>query len=84
MSASGEVVGTVVEPHLFEAILEGRATPDAAVSTAMEAPLPRLGFDEPVAAATRMLTSAHALLVEEKGRPVGILTRIDVIGFGSR
>ncbi len=40
--------------------------------------------DEPVAAATRILTSAHALLVEEKGRPVGILTRIDVIGFGSR
>ncbi|HQQ75897.1 MAG TPA: pyridoxal-phosphate dependent enzyme [Thermoanaerobaculia bacterium] len=84
MSAAGEVVGTVVEPHLFEAVLEGRATPDAAVSTAMEAPLPRLGSDEPLAAATRILTSAHALLVEEKGRPVGILTRIDVIGFGSR
>jgi cystathionine beta-synthase len=50
----------------------------------MEAPLPRLSADEPVAAATRMLTSAHALLVEEKGRPVGILTRIDVIGFVSR
>jgi cystathionine beta-synthase len=84
MSASGEVVGTVVEPHLFEAVLEGRATPDAAVSTVMEAPLPRVGADERVAAATRMLTSAHALLVEEQGRPVGILTRIDVIGYAAR
>jgi cystathionine beta-synthase len=84
VSAAGEVAGTVVESNLFEAVLEGRATPDAAVSTVMEAPLPRLSADEPVAAATRMLTAAHALLVEEKGRPVGILTRIDVIGFASR
>jgi cystathionine beta-synthase len=84
MSASGEVVGTVVEPHLFEAVLEGRATPDAAVSTVMEAPLPRVGADERVAAATRMLTSCHALLVEEQGRPVGILTRIDVVGYAVR
>jgi cystathionine beta-synthase len=84
MSASGEVVGTVVEPHLFEAVLEGRATRDAAVSTVMEPPLPRVGADERVAAATRMLTSAHALLVEEQGRPAGILTRIDVIGYAAR
>jgi cystathionine beta-synthase len=84
MSAGGDVVGTVVEPHLFEAVLEGRATPADAVSSAMEAPLPRLSVDEPVAAATRMLTSGHALLVEERGKPVGILTRIDVIGFAAR
>lgn len=84
VNAAGEVVGTVVEPHLFEAVLEGRATPDAAVAGVMEAPLPRLSADEPLAAATRMLTSAHALLVEEKGRPVGILTRIDVVGFAAR
>jgi len=50
----------------------------------MEAPLPRLSADEPVAAATRMLTSGHALLVEDKGKPVGILTRIDVIGYAAR
>ena len=84
MTAAGEVVGTVVEPHLFEAVLEGRAAPADAVSSAMEAPLPRLSADEPLAAATRMLTSGHALLVEERGTPVGILTRIDVIGFAGR
>jgi cystathionine beta-synthase len=84
VTAAGEVVGTVVEPHLFAAVLDGRATPEAAVSTVMEAPLPRLSADEPVAAATRMLTSGHALLVEDKGKPVGILTRIDVIGYAAR
>jgi cystathionine beta-synthase len=84
MTAAGDVVGTVVEPHLFEAVLEGRASPDDAVSAVMEPPLPRLSPDEPVAAATRMLTSGHALLVGDKGRPLGILTRIDVIGFASR
>ncbi len=50
----------------------------------MEERLPSLSADEPVAAATRMLTSGHALLVEEKGRTVGILTRIDVIGYAAR
>ncbi|MGA7992140.1 MAG: cystathionine beta-synthase [Thermoanaerobaculia bacterium] len=84
VSEAGEVVGTVVEPRLFAAVLDGRATPEDAVSAVMEEPLPRLSADEPVAAATRMLTSGHALLVEEKGRAVGILTRIDVIGYVSR
>jgi predicted transcriptional regulator len=31
-----------------------------------------------------MLTSGHAALVEEKGKSIGILTRIDVIGFAGR
>ncbi len=84
VSAAGEVVGTVVEPRLFAAVLDGRATPEDAVRVVMEEPLPRLSADEPVAAATRMLSSCHALLVEEKGRPVGILTRIDVIGYVAR
>lgn len=83
-NAAGEIVGTVVEPRLFAAVLDGRAMPDDPVSAVMEEPLPRLSADAPVAAATRMLTSGHALVVEEKGKPVGILTRIDVIGYAGR
>jgi cystathionine beta-synthase len=84
VTAAGEVVGTVVEPHLFEAVLDRRATPEDAVSTVMEAPLPRLSAEEPVAAALRMLTSGHAVLVEERGKVAGILTRIDVVGYAAR
>ncbi len=84
VNEAGEVVGTVVEPHLFEAVLDGRATPTDPVSNAMEPPLPRLSADERLPAATRMLTAGHAVLVEEKGRVVGILTRIDVVGYAGR
>ncbi len=84
VNAAQEIVGTVVEPRLFAAVLDGRATPEDPVSAVMEEPLPRLSADEPVSSATRMLTSCHALLVEERGRPVGILTRIDVIGYVAR
>jgi cystathionine beta-synthase len=84
LTGAGEVVGTVVEPHLFEAVLDRRATPEDAVSTVMEAPLPRLAADEPVVAALRMLTFGHAVLVEERGRVAGILTRIDVVGYAAR
>ena len=84
MTDAGDVVGTVVEPRLFAAVLERegharghrRGRHGGAPAFALR--------DEPVAAATRMLTSGHALLVEEKGRTIGILTRIDVIGFASR
>jgi predicted transcriptional regulator len=50
----------------------------------MGARLPVLSVDEPAQAATRILTSAHALLVEDKGLLVGILSRIDLIGYVAR
>ncbi len=84
VSAQGDVVGTVVEPHLFAAVLEGRATPESPVSSVLEPPLRRISADEPASAATRLLTEDHAVLVTEKGKPAGILTRIDLIGYGSR
>lgn len=84
MSAAGKSVGTIQEPPLLAAMLDGRATLDGPVSSVMEASLPVLSLDEPVQAATRILTSAHALLAEDEGRIVGILTRIDLIGYVAR
>ena len=84
VTEGGDVVGTVVEPRLLAAVLDGRATPEDEVVAVMEERLPALSADEPVAAAARMLASGHALLVEDKGRTVGILTRIDLIGYASR
>lgn len=84
MGEAGQVVGTVIEPTLMAAMLEGRATLDGPVSSIQEPKLPVLSGEEPIHTATRTLTSGHALLVEEKGRIVGILTRIDLIGYVAR
>jgi cystathionine beta-synthase len=84
LSGELKVVGTVQESTLMAAMLDGRARLEGPVSSLMEASLPVLSADEPVQAARRILTSAHALLVEERGHLVGILSRIDLIGFVAR
>ena len=46
----------------------------------MSAPLPIIGSGEPVAAAVAALTDAGALLVHVDGKPVGVITRQDLLG----
>jgi len=84
LDGAGKVVGTVQESTLMAAMLDGRARLEGPVSSLMEASLQVLSADEPVQAARRILTSAHALLVEEKGRIAGVLSRIDLIGYVAR
>jgi cystathionine beta-synthase len=45
----------------------------------MEEPLPMLGVTEPVADAVELLRSCDALLVLDDGKPVGVLTRQDLL-----
>jgi cystathionine beta-synthase len=45
----------------------------------MEEPLPMLGVTEPVAKAVEVLSSSDALLVLNDGKPVGVLTRQDLL-----
>jgi cystathionine beta-synthase len=47
----------------------------------MSAPLPIVGAGEPVAAATAALEKSDALLVHDDGKPAGVLTRQDLLGF---
>ena len=46
----------------------------------MSPALPTIGSGEPVAAAISALQSADALLVQEDGKPVGVVTRQDLLG----
>ena len=46
----------------------------------MEAPLAMLGASEPVGDAVVLLEDADALLVLDDGKPVGVLTRQDLLG----
>jgi cystathionine beta-synthase len=46
----------------------------------MGAPLPSIGSGQPAADAVSALGGADALLVQEDGRPVGVVTRHDLLG----
>ena len=51
------------------------------VSRHMAPPLPTIGAGEPVSAAVEKLHDADAVLVQDDGKPVGVLTRQDLLGF---
>ena len=76
---AAEVVGSVSERGLLGALFGRKAGPADAVERVMEAPLPVLGASEPVAGAVRLLVDDDALLVLDDGKPVGVLTRQDLL-----
>ena len=77
---AAEVVGSVSERGLLGALFGQRGRPADAVASVMEAPLPMLGATEPVAKAVEVLVDGDALLVLDDGKPVGVLTRQDLLG----
>ena len=78
---AGEVVGSVIEKELLDALFTGRAHLADPVERHMSAPLPIVGAGEPVTAATAALEKSDALLVHEDGKPAGVLTRQDLLSF---
>ncbi|RBY74749.1 cystathionine beta-synthase [Geodermatophilus sp. TF02-6] len=77
---AGEVVGSVSEKALLDALFAGRASLSDRVERHMSPPLPIIGAGEPVNAAVAALGTADALLVHEEGKPAGVVTRQDVLG----
>src|SRR6478672_6724128 len=78
---AGEVAGSVSERELLSAVFEGRAKLADAVSQHMSPPLPLLGAGELVSTAAKTLRECDAVMVVEEGKPVGVLTRHDLLGF---
>ena len=78
---AAEVAGSVVERDILDALFTGRAHLTDAVERHMSGPLPVVGAGEPVAAAVGELGSSDALLVLDDGKPVGVLTRADLLGY---
>ena len=60
-------------------LLENRELLHAPVSDVMDAPFPVVNESVEVERATKYLKHAPAILIEEYGRIVGIITRYDVI-----
>ncbi|MGY1769640.1 cystathionine beta-synthase [Blastococcus sp. SYSU D00813] len=77
---AGEVVGSVDEKVLLDALFAGRASLADRVEKHMSAPLPIIGSGEPVSEAVSAFGAADALLVHVDGKPAGVVTRQDVLG----
>jgi cystathionine beta-synthase len=78
---AAEIVGSIVERDLLDALLAGNASPDDQVAGLMSPPLPSVGSGDPVSAAVAALERAGAALVLVDGKPTGVITRQDVLGF---
>jgi cystathionine beta-synthase len=77
----GEVAGAVSERELLDAVFTGRAALADSVEKHMAPPLPLVGVGEPVDAARHALERVDAVMVVDDGKPVGVLTRHDLLGF---
>jgi len=78
---AAEVVGSVVERELLDALFTGRANLADPLERHMSPPLPMIGAGEPVGAAVAALEKADAAVVVVDGKPAGIVTRQDLLGF---
>jgi cystathionine beta-synthase len=81
---AAEVAGAVSEKALLDALYSGQARLSDPVEKHMGDPLPTIGASEPVQTAVDNLGHADALLVQEDGKPVGVITRQDLLSFLAR
>jgi len=77
----GEVAGAVDERALLDNIFNGTANMTDSISKFIGDPLGLIGMHESVSAARAALAGADALLVVSDGKPVGVLTRQDLLTF---
>jgi cystathionine beta-synthase len=78
---AAEVVGAVNERDLLEALFTGKAALADRLESHMSPPLPTIGSGEQVTAAMEALSGADGALVLLDGKPAGVVTRQDLLGF---
>jgi len=78
---AAEVVGSVVERDLLDALYDGRARLADPLERHLSPALPMIGAGEPVSAAITALHDADAAVVLDDGKPRGVVTRQDLLGF---
>jgi cystathionine beta-synthase len=78
---AAEVAGSVSERALLDALFTGTASLTDPVEDHMSPPLPSIGSTSPAREAVQLLEKADAALVHEDGKPVGVLTRQDLLAY---
>ena len=80
---AAEVVGSVVERELLDALFTRRASLDDPLERHMSPPLPQVGSGEPVEDLMAVLAEgqADAAIVLVEGKPTGVLSRQDLLAY---
>ncbi|WP_380285659.1 cystathionine beta-synthase [Kitasatospora purpeofusca] len=78
---AGEVIGSVVEKLLLEGVFAGDIQLADTLDKVMSKPLPVVGSGETVTNLMAVLEKADAAVVLVEGKPQGIVTRQDLLGF---
>ncbi|MFI0981416.1 cystathionine beta-synthase [Streptomyces sp. NPDC021093] len=81
---AAEVIGSVVERELLEALFAQRASLGDPLEKHMSAPLPQVGSGEPVEDLMGVLGGkggADAAIVLVEGKPTGVVSRQDLLAF---
>ncbi len=79
--AAAEVLGAVYERELMQRAINDPGVLDRTVAEVMGPPLPTVGSGETIDVVTRRLEDAPAVLVLDRGHPVGVITRSDALAF---
>jgi cystathionine beta-synthase len=78
---AAEVVGSVVERELLDGLFAQRASLDDQLGKHMSGPLPHVGSGESVADLMTVLEGADAAMVLAEGKPVGVVSRQDLLAY---
>ncbi|MGH3513985.1 MAG: cystathionine beta-synthase [Pseudonocardiaceae bacterium] len=78
---AAEVIGAVSERTLLQALFAGDAQLADRIEAHMAAPLPTIGAGESIGSLMRALATADGAMVLIDGKPAGVVTRQDVLGF---
>jgi cystathionine beta-synthase len=78
---AAEVAGSVSSRTLLDALFAGHAKLTDPVEQHMSPALPTIGANADAHDAVALLEGADALLVQEEGKPVGVVTRQDLLSF---
>jgi cystathionine beta-synthase len=78
---TGEVAGSIAEKDLLDALFAGTAHLHDMIERHLAPPLPMIGGGQPVGEAVALLERADAALVLIDGKPRGVLTRQDLLGY---
>ncbi len=78
--AAAEVLGAVQDRDLLESAFRNPELLSRPVGEVMGAPLPTVGSGAPLELVVNRMERGGAVLVLDEGRPIGIITRSDVLG----
>ncbi|TDC11088.1 cystathionine beta-synthase [Streptomyces sp. 8K308] len=78
---AAEIVGSVVERELLDALFARRAALGDPLEKHLSPPLPHVGSGEPVADLMSVLREADAAVVLVEGKPTGVVSRQDLLTF---